>query len=191
MSRSGKTLGITLLALVLAIAILVGMVLQRGVSARATPTAGEEMLARTLRHFAVPVSARKMRNPLPLTAASLSEGREHFADHCAQCHANDGSGQSDIGRNLYPTPPDMRTERTQRLSDGELFYVIKNGVRMTGMPAWSDHGDEDNWKLVLFIRHLPKITPQEIEEMKKLNPISPHEREEQEFLEGEHHHEGH
>ena len=79
--------------------------------------------------------------------------------------------------------------RERELSDGELFYIIKNGVRMTGMPAWGGEGDDaDNWKLVHFIRHLPKITPGEIEEMKEMNPISPHESEEkkkdEDFLKG-------
>jgi len=87
------------------------------------------------------------------------------------------------------------------MTDGELFYVIKNGVRLTGMSAWggSDHDDEDSWKLVHFIRHLPQLTSQELEEMKKLNPKSPdelkEEQEEEEFLNGgtphehtQHHH---
>ncbi|PYQ49874.1 MAG: hypothetical protein DMF59_12340 [Acidobacteria bacterium] len=90
-----------------------------------------------------------------------------------------------MGSSFYPRVPDMRTSRSQGLSDGELFYIIKNGVRLTGMPAWGgEHDDADNWKLVHFIRHLPKITPQEIEEMKKMNPASAEEREDEKFLKG-------
>lgn len=131
-----------------------------------------------------------MRNPVPLTPAVLAEARAHFADHCAECHANDGSGRSEIGQNLYPKAPDMRDAVTQKLSDGEIFWIIKNGVRLTGMPAWGsgDRDDMDSWKLVHFIRHLPKMTPPEIESMKALNPISRLEaqekKEEDEFLEG-------
>ena len=76
----------------------------------------------------------------------------------------------------------MRKPRTQELSDGELFAIIKNGVRLTGMPAWGDvagHDDADNWKLVHFIRHLPKITPAEVERMKAMNPMTPAEMKEQ------------
>jgi len=147
------------------------------------------MVARTMRHFAVPAAARSMPNPVPLTPAVLAEGRAHFADHCAGCHANDGGGATEMGQNLYPKPPDMRKEVTQRLSDGEIFFIIKAGVRLTGMPAWGDaagRDDQETWKLVHFIRHLPAITPQELEEMKRLNPVSHEEAEEKEFLEGAH-----
>jgi len=88
-----------------------------------------------------------------------------------------------IGRNLYPKAPDLRLPATQNLTDGELYYTINNGIRLTGMPTWGKAGDadEDSWKLVHFIRHLPQPTPEEDQEMKKMNPKSPEElREEQE-----------
>jgi len=117
----------------------------------------------------------------------LAEASAHFADHCALCHANDGSGRTEIGRGLYPKVPDMRRSSTQSLSDGELLYIIHHGVRFTGMPGWgegSSDEDVDSWELVHFVRHLPRITPDEIQEMEKLNPRSPSEQEE------EHHHGG-
>jgi mono/diheme cytochrome c family protein len=188
---TGKVLTAAIaIALLVAGAAFVAIV-RHGFSSRDKPTMLEETLARLTRRFAMPASTRALRNPVPLTAAVLAEGRAHFADHCATCHANDGSGQTDLGRNLYPKAPDMRMERTQSIPDGELFGIIKNGVRLTGMPAWGDaagHDDADNWKLVHFIRHLPKITPQELDEMKAMNPVSPmelqEEREEQKFLDG-------
>jgi hypothetical protein len=65
----------------------------------------------------------------------------------------------------------LRAAGTQNKSDGELFYPIENGVRLSGMPAFSeDHTAEQTWRLVLFIRHLPHITPGELNEMKVLNP---------------------
>ena len=183
------------LAIILIVVIVMGVMLfvaiRNGLSAREQPTRMEEMIARSVRHLAVPSTARSMRNPVPLSDAVLAEGRAHWADHCANCHANDGSGQTEMGRNLYPKVPDMRASRTQNLTDGELFAIIKNGVRLTGMPAWGDasgRDDADTWKLVHFIRHLPKITPKELREMEALNPKSPAEMEEmraeQEFLEG-------
>ena len=76
-----------------------------------------------------------------------------------------------MGMNLYPKPPDMRMAQTQNLTDGEIFYIINNGVRMTGMPGWrSSHTDEDTWKLVLFIRHLPQLSAEEKKEMQGDNP---------------------
>src|SRR6266508_1823473 len=189
--RSKVGLAIVLTAVVGA-AVALGLLLQHGFSARDQPTAAEAFVARRLRHLAVPRSARQAQNPVPATPAVLAEARAHFADHCALCHANDGSGQTEIGKNLYPKAPDMRQPGTQSLSDGELFYIIHNGIRLTGMPAWgegSPEEDQDSWKLVHFIRHLPKISQEELDEMKKLNPQSPQEGEEEEeiqkFLQGE------
>ena len=71
------------------------------------------------------------------------QGRAHFADHCASCHGNDGRGNTEMGRNLYPKAPDMRQSGTQHLSDGELYWIIENGVRLTGMPAWGDGSGND------------------------------------------------
>lgn len=96
-----------------------------------------------------------------------------------------------MGQSLYPPAPDMRGPGTQQLSDGELFYIIENGVRLTGMPAWGHPGADgtDSWKLVHFIRHLPKLTFEERREMERLNPKGPDEweeqRQQQEFLKGE------
>jgi mono/diheme cytochrome c family protein len=175
--------------LIVIVAAAVASLLIHGVSARDEPTRIEAILARTLRHFAVPWRMRAARNPLPLTAAALQEGREHFADHCAQCHGNDGRGQTEMGRKLYPRSPDMTQPDTQNLSDGELFAIIRNGVRLTGMPAWGgERDDTENWKLVLFLRHLPKMTKEEAEAMRALNPVSRsemrEEQEEREFLSG-------
>ncbi len=96
-----------------------------------------------------------------------------------------------MGRRTYPPAPDMRLPATQRLSDGELFYVIENGVRLTAMPGWgggSAHDTQDSWKLVHFIRRLPQLTEQEKAEMKKLKSKSPdelrEEQEEEDFLGG-------
>jgi len=186
-----KALGILFLILLVAIAIAVAIIEVRGVSTRVEPTATEAILALAARHFATPRAERAARNPIVLTDAVLVEGRAHWADHCATCHANDGSGNTEMGRNLYPRAPDMRDAKTQSLTDGELFSIIRNGVRLTGMPAWgaaNGADDAETWKLVHFIRHLPKITPAELKAMEALNPVSPSERaeeeHEQEFLEG-------
>lgn len=179
---AGLVVVIVIIASVLAI--------HHGFSARDTPSGAEKVMAHTMRSLAVPSRAKNMKNPVPNTPENLQEATVHWADHCAFCHANNGSGDTEVGRNLYPKAPDMRLSDTQNSSDGELYYTIKNGVRLTGMPAWGSPGDadEDSWKLVYFIRHLPKMTPQEAEEMKKLNPQSPMEKmeehEEEQFLGG-------
>lgn len=183
-------------ALLVAIVILVMVVAfiwigSRGISAKAQPGRVETAVARTMRGLAIPRSARDLKNPVAKTPEIIAEGMGHYADHCAACHANDGSGETEIGLGLYPKPPDMRKEDTQSLTDGELFYVIENGVRLTGMPAWStgtEEGKTATWHLVHFIRELPRLTPEQIAEMKALNPRSPaevrRELEEERFLQG-------
>ncbi len=164
----------------------------RGFSAREQPTRLEALLARTARSAAIPAGARDRANPVPNTPEALDDARAHWADHCASCHGNDGAGDTQLGRHTYPPAPDMRLPPTQRLSDGELFYIIQNGIRLSPMPAWGGgaaHDEEASWKLVHFIRHLPQITDAEKREMEKVNPKTPdelnEEKEEEEFLKGE------
>lgn len=163
----------------------------RGISAKEEPGRLETFIARTMRRLAVPSGDRDLKNPVPVTADVLAAGLSHYADHCAACHANDGSGETTIGVGLYPKPPDMRLPATQSLTDGELFYIIENGIRLTGMPAWGNgtaEGAEGSWHLVHFIRKLPTLTPEEITQMQAMNPRSPAEiladEEMRKFLEG-------
>jgi mono/diheme cytochrome c family protein len=166
--------------------------LHDGLSARATPGRLETIVARNAHRLSIPSNARVAQNPLLPSADDLRDARIHFADHCAVCHANDGSGQTLVGEGLYPKPPDLRLPQTQNLTDGELFWIIENGVRFSGMPAFSDGGGhggrEASWKLVHFIRHLPHLTAMERLEMERYNPKGPgdraEEQEENEFLNG-------
>jgi mono/diheme cytochrome c family protein len=190
---TGKRLTIGLLVALSLVVIVVLLWLKLGAdgfSARAKPSPIEQFAAATARKLAMPEHAKRLRNPVPYSNEVLEQARAHWADHCAYCHATDGSGNTEVGRNLYPKPPDMRASPTQSLSDGELYFAINRGIRLTGMPAWGKPGDddEDSWKLVHLIRHLPKMTEQEAKSMKQLNPESCMEREEerreQEFLNG-------
>ena len=159
-------------------AVMLQRTLRHGFSARDEPTAMEAFLARTMRHYSVPAELRDHKNPVPLTPAVVAEARAHFADHCASCHGNDGKGKTSLGQSFYPKAPDMTSPETQDQSDGALFATIENGIRLTGMPAWGNGTAESaygSWTLVHFIRHLPKLTPEEIAEMEKLNPRSPEE----------------
>lgn len=136
----------------------------------------EARLARAGRSFLIPREVTAAVNPVAADHETIREGLEHFADHCATCHANDGSGDTQMGRALFPPAPDMRVEPTQAMSDGELFYVIEFGIPFTGMPAWgnaTEDGERASWQLVRFIRHLPDLTDEEVEEMEALNPRSP------------------
>ncbi len=122
----------------------------------------------------------------------MHEAMAHYADHCAVCHANNGSGQTMFGAGLYPRPPDLRAAATQSRTDGELFSIIENGVRMSGMPAFGGTGDRaseaESWKLVLFLRHLPSLSTAEEQAMDGMNPKTPEEMQEEkseaDFLQG-------
>lgn len=186
-----KALLLLVAAVALACVLTFVSIGSRGISAKAQPGRVETAVARTMRKLAIPRSARDTKNPVTKSPAVLAEGMAHYADHCATCHANDGSGDTELGRGLYPKPPDMRLAATQSLSDGELFYIIENGVRLTGMPAWStgtDEGRTASWHLVHFIRELPRLTPEQIDQMKGMNPRSPEQIrqdiEEENFLRG-------
>jgi mono/diheme cytochrome c family protein len=172
--------------------VIGGVVFMRGgIGARGEPGRFETTVARSLRSMAIPRQSRALRNPVPANAEAIEKGLSHFADHCASCHANDGSGQTEMGRGLYPKAPDMRQAATQDLTDGALFSIIENGVKLTGMPAWGNgtsEGATASWNLVHFIRRLPHLTEADIERIESLNPKSAdewrQEEEERRFLEG-------
>jgi len=165
--------------------------MEHGFSTRTEPMPMEKTLATAIRGRAIPSRYKTLKNPVASTPEVIHAGMAHWADHCAACHANNGNGDTVYGKTMYPRPPDMRQKDTQELSDGELYYTIKNGVRLSGMPAFGDPGDDDmdSWKLVSFIRHLPQLTPAEETEMQQLNPKSPgeiqEEKEEEDFLKGD------
>jgi mono/diheme cytochrome c family protein len=181
--------GVLSVAIVFAVVAFVALRQAHGFSALETPGGIERWIAGTARDLAMPSAAKSAVNPIPESPQVLTEARAHWADHCASCHANNGSGDTEMGKHSYPSAPDMRASETQDKTDGELFFIIQNGVRMSGMPGWAAPGhEEDSWKLVRFIRHLPHLTAQEELDMQKMNPKSPgdleEEREENNFLNG-------
>ena len=187
-----KVLGVAAGVLVIVGAGMAAYIRSTGLSALDQPGAVETAVARTMRGFAVGSSIRSLENPLARTPDALAAGRTHFADHCAACHGNDGSGNVEMGRNLFPKAPDMRQPATQNLTDGELFWIIEHGIRFTGMPGWSTgtkEGENASWQLVHFVRHLPDLTEAELQEMEALNPRPPAEVrqdiEAERFLRGE------
>ena len=153
--------------LLLAIALYGVHLISHGFSTAAEPSFLEKIAAQAARNLSIPRKARLEANPWKATPDVLKEARESFLDRCAICHGPDGSGQTGVGRNLYPKVPDLHLPRTQNLTDGEIRYIIRNGVRLTGMPGWAKPHDEqsdDSWKLVIFIRSLRPLTGEEHEQ---------------------------
>ncbi|MEO8482761.1 MAG: cytochrome c [Acidobacteriota bacterium] len=157
--------------------LFIGAWLGRGMgfTSRGTPSPAETTIMRAARKWGIPAAMRDQPNPAGTSDVAMRGAMEHWADHCAICHANDGSGHAEMGHGLYPKSPDMRAAATQSMTDGELFYIIERGVPMTGMPAWGNgtpEGEMASWELVRFIRRLPTLTETDLEEMRKLNPKS-------------------
>jgi mono/diheme cytochrome c family protein len=172
-----KLLGLAVVVGILVGAVALAYVKTTGLRALPEPGQLETRVARAVRSLAIPAESKSRTNPMAGSAEAMQEGLQHFAKYCAMCHGNNGSNEkTPIGHGLFPKPPDLREAPTQQLTDGELFYIIENGVRFTGMPAFgtgtpSEAGDRQVWQLVTFIRHLPTITPAELGWMESLNPL--------------------
>ena len=111
-----------------------------------------------LRNQSIRAHAAGITTPTDLTSeARLVMGTEHFAAHCAVCHGAPGVPRGDIAEGLYPHPPDL-AQAAQRYTPGELFWILKNGIKMSGMPAWQDHSDDELWSTVGFIERLPGMS---------------------------------
>jgi mono/diheme cytochrome c family protein len=89
--------------------------------------------------------------------ARIVGGTSHFADHCASCHSAPGVEAEDMAEGMYPKPPAL-TNAAKKWTPSELFWIVKNGIKMSGMPSWADHGDEDLWNIVAFIEKLPGLS---------------------------------
>ena len=127
--------------------------------ARTEPSQLEVQVATWILRNSVPASARNMVNPLKDDQAAITAGTDLFRQKCEVCHGYDGSGKTEIGSGAFPRPPALRTTVLQ-LTDGEIFYHIRNGIRNTAMPAWN-MPDNQVWQLVSYIRNLPIVAPVE------------------------------
>lgn len=129
-------------------------------------TAKPSSLEKTLAPWAVDKS-RERRAPLgadPYTnsPAVLAVGMDHYRENCVMCHGAPDVPAGELAKGLNPPAPQLQSKGTQSMTDGQLFWTIKNGVRMTGMPAFAPtHTDEQIWKIVAFVRHLPHLTASE------------------------------
>lgn len=179
--KIGFSVALLLLLLIVGCALYAMHMVHRGFSTRFAPSGAEATMAMSMRDIAIPTRYKKLKNPLTPTSQTVHDGMMHYADHCAICHANNGSGETMFGMTMYPRPPNLAGDDTQSMEDGELYYTIENGVRLSGMPAFGKGGDndEDSWKLVSFLRHLPHLTEAEQIEMSRLNPKAPDEKQEE------------
>ncbi len=155
---------VTLVAVALAAAALGAYVLHtHGLVADRAPGRLETSVARRLVVLSIPSATRKLTNPTAGDERAWREGAEHFEEHCAVCHGQDGRGRSEIGPKMYPPVPDLTSAPIQQMSDGALFAIVQNGVRWTGMPAFrGEHTPQETWQLVSFVRRMPELKPQDL-----------------------------
>jgi mono/diheme cytochrome c family protein len=132
------------------------------VSAKRPPGSLEKRIAGFTLDRAVARRAPKGENPMAKDPAAIRAGMAHYKEMCVFCHGAPGVDASEAGEGLNPPAPDLTLARIQKRTDGELFWILQNGIRMTGMPAFGPtHKDEELWKMVAFLRHLPSLTPEE------------------------------
>jgi mono/diheme cytochrome c family protein len=135
--------------------VMVGLML--GCTASKKPSKVETALANMAKDVAIPIQARSLPNPVPASDEAISQGQQIYTQSCALCHGPDGRGGTDLGRNMYPPAMDLNSPHVQHWTDAELFWIIQNGVRLTGMPSWkSTLPEADTWKVVDFMRNLPR-----------------------------------
>lgn len=144
-------------------AYLVGVgvlvLLASGCPAGKQPSKLETALANMAKDVVIPLEAQNLKNPLPATDEVAHEGEILYTMSCAICHGSDGHAETNLGRMMYPPAMDLTSPHVQHWSDAELFWIIQNGVRLTGMPAWkSTVSPTDTWKMVRFIRALPRLS---------------------------------
>jgi mono/diheme cytochrome c family protein len=128
-----------------------------------------------LDHWLFTVSTRSIEkhaptetNPFGSDPGAAAAGLPHYKENCVDCHGARDVDTSEFAKGLNPGPPMLDMGDVQKMTDGQLFWVISNGVRATGMPAFSPtHSKDEIWKIVAFVRHLPKLTDAEVAELKK------------------------
>ncbi|HTO89279.1 MAG TPA: cytochrome c [Thermoanaerobaculia bacterium] len=164
-----KLLGGVLLGF-LVVAVGAGVFIETGsfnVAASSPPGKLEETLARRALNRSVARRAPARQNPLTSSAEVLREGRSHYRENCVGCHGAPGVDAAEYGEGLNPPAPDLTLPRVQRRPDGELHWIVANGIRMTGMPAFApSHKEQEIWEIVAFLRHLPELSPEEERELK-------------------------
>ena len=121
------------------------------------------LIERTIAPWAVDQSMERRaptdKNPYASDPAAITTGLDHYRENCVMCHGAPDVESAELSKGLNPPAPSLANSD---MSDGELFWVVKHGIRMTPMPAFGPtHSDEEIWKIVAFIRHLPKLTAQE------------------------------
>src|SRR5574337_1927001 len=146
------------LGAVLTVGMLGGLVV--ACTAHKQPSKVETALANMAKDVVIPIEAENLKNPQSAIPEVIRQGREIYVQSCAICHGADAHAATELGRAMYPPAMDLTSPHVQHWTDAELFWIIQNGVRLTGMPSWkSIRTTQQTWHVVNFIKALPTIEP--------------------------------
>jgi len=161
MGRLGAAI-LTLIVVALIIAALIFIVAPRlNWSARGTPSDLEDSLVGYILGGWIQRNAPNVTSPVAENPDNLKAGKADYNEHCAVCHGLDGSGKNRLGADFYPPIPKL-TDDTQQMSDGQIFFIVSKGIRYSAMPAFEkNHSADEIWKMILWLRHLARLTPEE------------------------------
>ena len=165
MYSTGKLIVWCIVSAVAALGAVAWVLTANGMSAREPLPGPVDHVLASMRMAAVDAASERMTSPLAGRADAWREGGREFQHDCAMCHGPDGRGHGRIGDHMYPEAPSLAEPDTQEMSDGELYHVIADGIRLTGMPAWAHEKPETIWHFIAFVRHLPQLTPDELREI--------------------------
>ena len=143
--------------LVLAVVLIVTALMRFSLTALHEPGPAEARLAKSSKRYFIYRASRHGIPPRPQdNKASIERGGSHYGLDCSVCHADDGRSQRTPGMWMYPRATDLTSKQVQSYSDQELFWIIQNGIRFTGMPAFGEVESPDHvWDLVNYVRTLP------------------------------------
>ncbi len=148
------------------------------VAATSSPGKLEKDTAALVVRRSIEKRAGTAANPFPASSENLKTGLAHYKENCLACHGAPGIPKSEFGMGLNPSAPELTVPEVQERSDGQIFWVVSNGIRMTGMPAFSPtHKPEEIWKIVAFVRHMQKLSDDEVKSLKADSGESDHHAE--------------
>jgi len=121
-----------------------------------TPSNAEKSMVSEIKHE-MTIGGKDVQNPVPYTAEAAKEGGEHFRHHCQICHGLDGQATGvPFANRMAPPVADLSSKDVQDYADGQIKWIIENGIGPSGMPGWKGIlNDEEMWNMVHYIRHLP------------------------------------